>query len=122
MLSKNEKKDKRLRRRIRIRKKIRGTPDRPRLTVYRSLKYVYAQIIDDESGHTIAAASSVEKELRDSLKSTKDLEAAKLVGKLVAKRAMEKGISEVVFDRNGYKYHGRIKALADAAREEGLKF
>ena len=122
MLSKNEKKDKRLRRKIRIRKKIKGTPERPRLTVYRSLKYVYAQIIDDESGHTIAAASSLEKELRKSLKSTNDLEAAKLVGKLVAKRAMEKGINEVVFDRNGYKYHGRIKALADAAREEGLKF
>ena len=122
MLSKNEKKDKRLRRKVRIRKKIKGTPERPRLTVYRSLKYVYAQIIDDESGHTIAAASSLEKGLKESLKSTKDLEAAKLVGKLVAKRAMEKGISEVVFDRNGYKYHGRIKALADAAREEGLKF
>ena len=122
MLSKSEKKNKRLRRKIRIRKKIRGTPERPRLTVYRSLKYIYAQIIDDEAGHTLVAASSLEKELKEKLKSTKDIEAAKAVGELIAKRALEKGIEKVVFDRNGYKYHGRVKALADAAREAGLKF
>ena len=122
MLSKSEKKNKRLRRKIRIRKKIRGTPERPRLTVYRSLKYIYAQIIDDEAGHTLVAASTLEKELREKLKSTKDIEAAKTVGELIAKRALEKGIEKVVFDRNGYKYHGRVKALADAAREAGLKF
>ena len=122
MLSKSEKKNKRLRRKIRIRKKIRGTSERPRLTVYRSLKYIYAQIIDDEAGHTLVAASTLEKELREKLKSTKDIEAAKTVGELIAKRALEKGIEKVVFDRNGYKYHGRVKALADAAREAGLKF
>ena len=122
MLSKSEKKNKRLRRKIRIRKKIKGTPERPRLTVYRSLKYIYAQIIDDEAGHTLVAASSLEKELKEKLKSTKDIEAAKAVGELIAKRALEKGIEKVVFDRNGYKYHGRVKALADAAREAGLKF
>ncbi len=122
MLSKNEKKNKRLRRKIRIRKKIKGTPERPRLTVFRSLKYIYAQIIDDESGVTLVSASTLEKDIREKLKSTKDVEAAKAVGELVAKRALEKGIETVVFDRNGYRYHGRVKALADAAREAGLKF
>ncbi len=122
MLSKNEKKNKRLRRKIKIRKKIKGTPERPRLTVFRSLKYIYAQIIDDESGVTLVSASTLEKDIREKLKSTKDVEAAKAVGELVAKRALEKGIETVVFDRNGYRYHGRVKALADAAREAGLKF
>ncbi len=122
MLSKSEKKNKRLRRKIRIRKKIKGTAERPRLTVYRSLKYIYAQLIDDVEGKTIVSASTVEKEVKEKLKSTKNIEAAKVVGELVAKRALERGIESVVFDRNGYKYHGRIKALADAAREAGLKF
>ncbi len=122
MLSKERKKDKRLKRRIRIRKKITGTAEKPRLTVYRSLKYIYAQIIDDEKSHTLVAASSLEKELKEGIKSTRDIGAAKAVGELIAKRALERGVKEVVFDRNGYKYHGRVKALADAAREAGLKF
>ncbi len=104
----------------RIRKKVFGTPERPRMTVFRSNKHIYVQIIDDTKGHTLVAASSLEKELRgEKLPMT---EMAKKVGALAAKRALEKGITKVVFDRNGYKYHGRIKALADAAREQGLNF
>ncbi len=104
----------------RIRKKVFGTPERPRMTVFRSNKHIYVQIIDDTRGHTLVAASSLEKDLRgEKLPMT---EMAKKVGALVAKRALEKGITKVVFDRNGYKYHGRIKALADAAREQGLNF
>ncbi len=122
MLSKKERKNKRLRRKIRIRKKIRGTAERPRLTVYKSLKYIYAQIINDEEGRTLVSASTLEKDLREKLPSTKDINAARVVGELITKRALEKGIEKVVFDRNGYKYHGRVKALADAAREAGLKF
>ena len=122
MLSKERKKDKRLQRKVRIRKKIKGTPERPRLSVFRSLKYIYVQIIDDEVGKTIVSASSLEKEVKGKSKSTRDIEAAKLVGELIAKRAIEKGIEKVVFDRSGYRYHGRVKALAEAAREAGLKF
>ncbi len=104
----------------RIRKKVFGTPERPRMTVFRSNKHIYVQIIDDTRGHTLVAASSLEKDLRsEKLPMT---EMAKKVGALVAQRALEKGITKVVFDRNGYKYHGRIKALADAAREQGLNF
>jgi len=106
----------------RIRKRIYGTPEKPRLSVYRSEKHIYAQIIDDTKGRTLVTASTVEKPLRENLKKTWNIEAAKEVGKLVAERATEKGITEIVFDRGGYKYHGRIKALADAARESGLKF
>jgi len=109
-------------RRLRIKKRIRhtisGTNEKPRLSVYRSNKQIYAQIIDDEKGATLVAAGSVEKEVTE----TKKAEQAKAVGKLIAAKALEKGIKEVVFDRNGYKYHGRIKTLADAARENGLKF
>ncbi len=104
----------------RIRKKVFGTPERPRMTVFRSNRHIYVQIIDDTKGHTLVAASSLEKELRD--QKLPMTEMAKKVGALVAKRALEKGITKVVFDRNGYKYHGRIKALADAAREQGLNF
>ena len=109
----------RQRRHRRVRKHLAGTETRPRLAVYRSNRYIYAQVIDDGSGRTVAAASSQEKDLR-----TKTLSAdtATEVGKLVAERAKEAGISTVVFDRGGYKYHGRIKALADAAREAGLEF
>ena len=95
---------------------------RARLSVHRSGKHIYAQVIDDEKGATLAAASSLEKDMRGSLKTGANVDAAKAVGKLVAQRATEKGIKDVVFDRGGYRYHGRIKALADAAREGGLKF
>jgi large subunit ribosomal protein L18 len=112
------------RRRIhkRIRTKVTGSQARPRLCVYRSSKYVYVQIIDDSQGKTLAAASSVEKEVRGDLKQAGNIQAAKLVGKAIAERARAKGIETVVFDRGGYLYHGRIKAVAEAARESGLKF
>ncbi len=103
----------------RIRSKIEGNAERPRLVVFRSNSNVYAQLVDDVKGHTIAAASTTEKELS---KSKANIEGSKLVGQLVAKRAMAKGIKDVVFDRGGYLYHGKIKALADAAREAGLNF
>ncbi len=106
----------------RVRQKIYGTPDRPRLNVYRSNNHIYAQIIDDIAGQTIVSASTLDKELKEKLSSTHNKEASKLVGELVGKRALEKGINEVVFDRGGYIYHGRIKELAEGAREAGLKF
>ena len=106
----------------RVRKKVFGTSDRPRLNVFRSEKHIYAQMIDDTSGKTIISASSVDKELKGKVKSGSNIEAAKIVGGLVARRAVEKGIDTVVFDRGGYLYHGRVKALADSAREKGLKF
>jgi len=114
-----------LRQRIkqRIRKRIAGTPERPRLTVYRSLRHVYAQIVDDTSGKTLVSSSSNTKELRDQTKSAKRrLNVSKLVGMDIAKRALASKITTVVFDRNGYRYHGNVKALADGAREAGLKF
>lgn len=104
----------------RIRKIVQGTPDRPRMTVFRSSKEIYVQLIDDQAGKTLVAASSMEKGLKDQ-KVTKT-EAAKLVGKLASEKALQAGITEVVFDRNGYLYHGRVKSLAEAAREGGLKF
>ena len=111
------------RRRRRVRKLLKSrSGGRPRLSVFRSHAYIYAQIIDDDKGETLAAASSLEKGLRTSLKGTGDKAAAAAVGKLVAERAKDKGVDEVVFDRGGYIYHGRVKALADAAREAGLKF
>ena len=97
-------------------------PERPRLSVFRSSKHIYAQIIDDRAGRTLAAASSLDKELRDALKTGADAEAAGKVGELVARRAKEAGVTAVVFDRGGYRYHGRVKALAEAAREGGLSF
>jgi len=109
------------RRHARVRKKVSGTPERPRLVVFRSLKHVYAQVIDDVNQQTLAAASSLDPELRASQSGCRK-EQAEMVGKLVAKRAQEKGISKVVFDRAGYKYHGVIASLADAARSEGLEF
>ncbi len=104
----------------RIRHKVRGSEERPRLAVYRSLSHIYAQIIDDRKGHTVAAASSAEK--KSAVKDGGNLAGAKEIGRLVAQRAKEKGINKVVFDRGGYLYHGRVKALADAAREAGLEF
>jgi large subunit ribosomal protein L18 len=120
MITKLDKNATRKKRHSRVRAKLSGTSARPRLNVFRSNKHVYAQVIDDMSGVTIASASTLDKEL--SLESTGNIEAAQKVGELVAKRAVEKGITEVVFDRGGYLYHGRIQALADAARENGLQF
>lgn len=102
----------------RIRRKVRGSSERPRLAVYRSLNHIYAQVVDDQRGQTIVSASTTEKELRGSTGG--NIEAARRIGKAIAERAIEKGISSVVFDRGGYLYHGRIKALTDAAREAGL--
>ena len=111
------------RRKSRVRLNLRKTSGaRPRLSVFRSSKQIYAQVIDDTRGMTLAAASSLEKEQREALKTGADVEAAKTVGELIAKRAIAAGVSEVVFDRGAYMYHGRVKALADGAREGGLKF
>ncbi|CAJ0879885.1 50S ribosomal protein L18 [freshwater sediment metagenome] len=111
------------RRKARVRKAIRERAyGRPRLSVFRSSKQIYAQIIDDEKGQTLVAASSIEKPNRESLKTGANIEAAKVVGKLLAERAVAKGVKEVVFDRGAYMYHGRVKALADGAREGGLEF
>jgi len=112
------------RRRIhrRVRQVVSGTADRPRLSVYRSLSHLYAQVIDDTTGRTLVSASSNDKESRKQTKGGGNVAAAKMVGKSVAERARQKGITQVVFDRGGYRYHGRVKALADAAREAGLKF
>lgn len=113
----------RLRRKMRIRKKIRGTSERMRLTVYRSLNHFYAQIINDEEGRTYVSASTLDKEIKEQIKpDMKKSEKSKLVGALLAKRALEKNIKKVAFDRNGYLYHGRVKAFAESARENGLEF
>jgi large subunit ribosomal protein L18 len=121
-MSKMSRSNARIKRHNRVRKDIHGTPERPRLNVYRSLAEIYAQVIDDEAMHTMASASSIDSQLRVQLKGLKKSEQAKMVGKLVAERAKEKGISQVVFDRGGYRYIGRVKALADGAREAGLEF
>lgn len=117
-------KDARTKRHERIRKKVVGTTERPRLSVYRSLSHMYAQIVDDVKGNTLAAASTIDKELKgkDKKAGKGNIGAAKQVGELIAKKALQKGIKRVVFDRGGYLYHGRVKALADAARESGLEF
>ena len=120
MITKLDKNAVRRKRHARVRAKLSGTSARPRLNVFRSNKHIYAQIIDDMNGVTLASASTLDKELN--LESSSNANAAQKVGELVAKRAAEKGISNVVFDRGGYLYHGRIQALADAARENGLQF
>lgn len=112
----------RLKRRQRIRRKISGSEARPRLSVFRSDRHIYAQIIDDGKGQTLVAASTLSSEIKDKLSGLKKSDAAKEVGKLLAAKAREKGISQVVFDRNGFIYHGRVKAVADSCRENGLKF
>ncbi|HZO81970.1 MAG TPA: 50S ribosomal protein L18 [Candidatus Binataceae bacterium] len=114
--------EKRMVRRRRVRRRIRGSDALPRLSIYRSLNHIYAQVISDESGSTLAAVSTLSPELREALKSRRNLEAAKTVGRTIAERCLSKGIAQVVFDRNGFLYHGRLRALADAAREAGLKF
>lgn len=118
-----EKKKARLRRKKRVRKKVRGTPERPRLSVFKSSKHIYAQIIDDISQRTLLAVSSLSPDLKDKIgKNSGNIEGAKIVGLGIAKKALDKGIKRVVFDRNGFIYHGRVKALAEAAREGGLEF
>jgi large subunit ribosomal protein L18 len=112
----------RQKRHLRIRRRVSGTAERPRLSVFRSLKHMYAQVIDDVRGHTLAAASSLDPALRESLTGIRKSDEAARVGKLVAERAREAGITQVVFDRGGYLYHGRVQKLADAAREGGLVF
>ncbi|HEY8541099.1 MAG TPA: 50S ribosomal protein L18 [Pseudothermotoga sp.] len=122
MIKKQDRRLQRIRRHLRIRKKVFGTAERPRLSVFRSEKHIYVQLIDDMKGHTILSASTLDPELRQKITKTYNKEAAREVGKLIAQRALAKGIDQVVFDRGGFKYHGRIKELADAAREVGLKF
>ncbi|MCI0183832.1 MAG: 50S ribosomal protein L18 [Acidibacillus sp.] len=122
MITKPDKEAVRARRHARIRRQLSGTAARPRLNVFRSDKHIYAQMIDDVSGTTIVSASTVEKSVRESVPHGNTVAAAEAIGELVAKRAVEKGISKVVFDRGGYLYHGRIQALADAARKAGLEF
>lgn len=122
MIKKVSKNETRMRRHKRVRSKISGTPQRPRLNVFRSANNIYAQIIDDVNKVTLASASTMDKDVKGTVKHGGNVEAAKMVGELVAKKAVEAGITEVIFDRGGYLYHGRIQALAEAARENGLKF
>ena len=121
MISKKSKSEIRQKKHARLRNRISGTPERPRLSVFRSNNHMYAQIIDDTVGNTLCAASTMEKAAAE-LEYTDNTEAAEFVGKTIAERALEKGIKEVVFDRGGFIYHGKVKALADAAREAGLEF
>ena len=122
MLNKVDKNQKRKERHYSIRNKITGTPERPRLNVFKSSKHIYAQVIDDATGKTLVSASTLDKELKDKAAELSKSEAATLVGKTVGERAKNKGIKAVVFDRGGYLYHGRVKLLADGARESGLEF
>lgn len=122
MITKPDKNKVRKKRHLRVRNKLSGTSVRPRLNVFRSTKHIYAQLIDDSNSSTLVSASTLDPELKDSIENGGNAAAAAKVGELIAKRAVEKGFTEVVFDRGGYLYHGRIKALADAAREAGLKF
>ena len=118
----NKRKQARLKRKRSIRKKMTGTSERPRLTVFRSSRHIYAQIIDDVSGRTLVAASSLEKAVQDASNIENNVAKAEYIGKLVGQRAVEKGIEQVVFDRNGFLYHGRVKAVSQGAREAGLVF
>ena len=121
-MAKNNRTEARIHRHRRVRKYISGTESRPRLSVFHSLAEIYAQVIDDQAGVTLAAASSIDHELRGKTDGKKKLDQAKLVGELLARRAKDKGITRVVFDRGGFRFSGRVKALADAAREAGLEF
>ncbi|MCX7748605.1 MAG: 50S ribosomal protein L18 [Clostridia bacterium] len=122
MITKLNKNKVRVRKHLRVRKKVKGTGERPRLNVFRSLNHIYAQVIDDTAGVTLAAASTLDEGIKGKIAFGGNKEAAKMVGQLVAKKAIDKGIKQVVFDRGGYIYHGRVKELADAAREAGLEF
>lgn len=118
----NQRRLARMKRQVRVRRKVWGTVERPRLCVFRSSKHIYVQIIEDVSGRTLLAASTATRDVAENVKYTGNIEAAKAVGQVIAKKALEQNIKQVVFDRNGFLYHGRIKALADAAREAGLSF
>jgi len=122
MVSVQDKNLARQRRHHRVRQTVVGTPERPRLNVFRSLKHIYAQLVDDTVGNTVASASTLDPEIRDKAASLPKSQQAELVGEVVAKRAREKGITKVVFDRGGYAYHGRVEKLAEAARKNGLEF
>lgn len=122
MVKRESRSDIRVKKHKKIRKSFTGTPERPRLAVFRSNKHMYAQVIDDTAGNTLVAASTLEKDVKAELEKTNDLAAAAYLGTVIAKRALEKGIDAVVFDRGGFIYQGKVKALADAAREAGLKF
>jgi len=122
MINKIDKNEIRKRKHLRVRKTVSGTPERPRLCVYRSNSHIYAQVIDDTEGKTLVAASSLDKDVKSQVENGSNIDAAKEVGKLIAKRAQDNKITEVVFDRGGYVYHGRVAALAEAAREAGLQF
>lgn len=123
MISSKDKRAARLKRKRRVRKKVRGTPERPRLTVFKTARHLYAQIIDDMGGKTLVAASTTSKDLRPKVKGISgNIRGAVVVGESIARKGTEAGIKKVVFDRNGFLYHGRVKALADAARENGLEF
>jgi len=122
MIIKTAKNEARLKRHMRIRRRMQGSPEKPRLCVYRSNKHIYAQIVDDSKAHTLVAASSLDNELTDKLNKTWDRNSAQAVGELIAKRALSKDINAVVFDRGGYIYHGRVAAVAEAARQAGLEF
>ena len=121
-MAKKTRSEMRKRRHIRVRKKVAGTSDRPRLNVFRSLNQIYAQVIDDTSGVTMVSVSTLDSKVKPKAKKLTKTEQARLVGEEIAKRAKKAGVKEVIFDRGGYKYHGRVKALADAAREAGLEF
>ena len=121
-MAKKNRNDMRVRRHKRVRKNLAGTSDRPRLNVFRSLNQIYVQVIDDSVGHTLTSVSTLDGEIKPKIKGMNKTEQAKLVGSLAAERAKELGITKVVFDRGGFKYHGRVKAVADAAREAGLEF
>ncbi|MCR4716561.1 MAG: 50S ribosomal protein L18 [Lachnospiraceae bacterium] len=122
MINKKSRKEVRVKKHMRVRNRFSGTSERPRLAVYRSNNHMYAQIIDDTVGNTLVSASTLQKDVKASLEKTNDVDAAAVVGKIVAERALEKGIKTVVFDRGGFIYQGKVKALADAAREAGLEF
>ncbi len=122
MIKHRDRNEARQRRHLRIRRAVQGTPERPRLSVFRSLAHIYAQVVDDRVGRTLAAASTRDPEIRSQAEAAKKADAGKLVGQLIARRAKERGIRRVVFDRGGYLYHGRVRALAEGAREGGLEF
>lgn len=122
MIKHKDRNEARQRRHLRIRRAVQGTPERPRLSVFRSLAHIYAQVVDDRVGRTLAAASTRDPEIRSQAEAAKKADAGKLVGQLIARRAKERGIRRVVFDRGGYLYHGRVRALAEGAREGGLEF
>jgi large subunit ribosomal protein L18 len=121
-MGKDTSREARQRRHIRVRAKVSGTTDAPRLAVFRSLNHIYAQVIDDTRGHTLVSASTLDAEIQSALKGKKKMGTSELVGTLIAKRALGAGIKQVAFDRGGFRYHGRVKALAEAARKSGLKF